>query len=543
MSEILTASRAAGSLGISPTALEYTNPVPLTISTQVKARVLSDGTWSPLNEAIYAVGPVAESLRISEIMYHPLDPNTEFIELTNIGSATVNLNLVRFTQGIEFTFGNVELAPKAHVVVVEDLAAFTARYSRDVVPVAGQYSGSLSNGGERIRLEDAAGQVTEDSAYRDGWYDITDGAGFSLTVKRSAMADPNVLVDKSAWRPSARSGGSPGTDDSGVVPELGEVVINEVLANGKKGEPDWIELCNTTGHAIDLGGWFLSDDANELTRYEIAAGTSLPAGGYLVFWENLHFGNTADPGCHAPFGLSKNGETVYLHSGSAGVVTGYVEEETLGATETGVSLGRYKKSTGAYNFVEMSKPTPEAANAAPKVGPIVIGEIMYHPTDIPDAEYVELLNVGNLAVTLFDADANLPWRFTDDPEDPAVELLLPSSPPVVLLPGQRLVLTKNPDAFALKFGAPAGVSVLGWGVGWLSDAGEKIQLSKPNDNGYWIRVDRVVYSDGVHPDFGASADPWPAAAEGKSLTRINPTAYGNDPNNWHAAEPSPGVAP
>ena len=50
-----------------------------------------------MNEATFAVGPVAENLRISEIMYHPIetgspdDPNAEFIELTNIGTETINL--------------------------------------------------------------------------------------------------------------------------------------------------------------------------------------------------------------------------------------------------------------------------------------------------------------------------------------------------------------------------------------------------------------------------------------------------------------------
>jgi len=42
---------------ISPEALEYTGPITLTHSVQVKARVLIDGTWSALNEAVFAVYP------------------------------------------------------------------------------------------------------------------------------------------------------------------------------------------------------------------------------------------------------------------------------------------------------------------------------------------------------------------------------------------------------------------------------------------------------------------------------------------------------
>ncbi|MBN1806604.1 MAG: CotH kinase family protein, partial [Sedimentisphaerales bacterium] len=76
---------------------EYTGPVFLDHSVQVKACVLYDDMWSALNEAVYAVGPIVENLRITEIMYNPDDPNTEYIELQNIGTETINLNLVKFT--------------------------------------------------------------------------------------------------------------------------------------------------------------------------------------------------------------------------------------------------------------------------------------------------------------------------------------------------------------------------------------------------------------------------------------------------------------
>jgi hypothetical protein len=54
-----------------------------------------------------------------------------------------------------------------------------------------------------------------------------------------------------------------------------------------------------------------------------------------------------------------------------------------------------------------------------------------------------------------------------------------------------------------------------------------------------------VYSDGAHPDNETGAvDLWPTDADGlgKSLARKYPQYYGNDPNNWHAATPTPGKA-
>jgi len=87
------------------------------------------------------------------------------------------------------------------------------------------------------------------------------------------------------------------------------------------------------------------------------------------------------------------------------------------------------------------------------------------------------------------------------------------------------------------------VQIFEWGPGRLSNAGEKLQLSKPGDQveetRYYIRTDRVNYSDGSHP---AADDPWPAGPDGygKSLRRKVPADYGNDPDNWTAADPSPG---
>ena len=60
---------------------------------------------------------------------------------------------------------------------------------------------------------------------------------------------------------------------------------------------------------------------------------------------------------------------------------------------------------------------------------------------------------------------------------------------------------------------------------------------------HYIRVDRVNYSDGSHPEnCPGNIDLWPVEADGSgmSLTRKIPTDYGNDPDNWLASVPSPG---
>ncbi|HCO94996.1 MAG TPA: hypothetical protein DIU00_13760, partial [Phycisphaerales bacterium] len=268
-----------------------------------------------------------------------------------------------------------------------------------------------------------------------------------------------------------------------------------------------------------------------------------------------NFGNPDDPGCHVPFALSENGETLYLHSGADGVLTGYNDQEKFDASETAVAFGRYQKSTGTYNFVAMSVNTPGGANAYPKVGPVVISEIMYNPAsfegvppsdrgqDARDTEYIELLNISNSAVTLAEYDneqlVDVPWRFADDSNGISFDFPLGT----IMAPGEHLLLVKDLAAFDSVYSADDGVQIFEWGAGRLNNAGEKIQLSKPGDllegTRYYIRIDRVNYSDGSHP---AGEDPWPIEPDGSgnSLTRIVPADYGNDPENWIAANPSPG---
>jgi len=185
----------------------------------------------------------------------------------------------------------------------------------------------------------------------------------------------------------------------------------------------------------------------------------------------------------------------------------------------------------------------------PKPENLKMNEIMYNPDKAPDAEYVELLNVGDSPLTLYDAIRSVAWRFTDNPDDPAIDVLFPADPPVTVAPGECILLVRNVAAFNAVFSVPDGVQIFEWGNGRLANSGDTIQISSPGDEGFdgkrqWIAADRVTYSDGSHPEnFASGVDSWPTKADGKgmALSRIDPRADGNDPANWQAAVPSPGA--
>ena len=68
---------------------------------------------------------------------------------------------------------------------------------------------------------------------------------------------------------------------------ISQVVINEfscsnyTLGIGGDNE-DFVEFYNPTGTDVDLGGYFLTDNPNNLDKFEIPAGTTVPAGGHLL---------------------------------------------------------------------------------------------------------------------------------------------------------------------------------------------------------------------------------------------------------------------
>jgi hypothetical protein len=150
-------------------------------------------------------------LRITEIMYHPLDGDDyEFIELKNSGDQPIELAGASF-EGVNFVFPYDAplLLPDELLVLVRNEMAFAERYPN--VFVSGIYDGHLSNQGEEIILRDYNGQVISSVAYDDenNWPMTPDGWGDSLVLV-DPQADPN---DPRAWRASSRLYGLPGDNE------------------------------------------------------------------------------------------------------------------------------------------------------------------------------------------------------------------------------------------------------------------------------------------------------------------------------------------
>ncbi|MFT6179482.1 MAG: hypothetical protein ACJAQT_003612 [Akkermansiaceae bacterium] len=316
--------------------------------------------------------------------------------------------------------------------------------------------------------------------------------------------------------------------------DLNTIVINEILANSGN-DGDWIELHNRTNADINIGGWFLSDDGSNLTKYRIPEGLILAAGGFHVFFEDLNFGPTSvDPNVVTAFALSDTGETLHLSSAINNNLTGYRFSKDYGASNPGETVGYYfKPGTGTFNYVRLQSATMGSQNAPPKSGPVVISEIMYNVDGNEDAEYLELLNISERSVDLYSPTFDRGWKL-----DKGIDFEFPSGSNIA--PGERIIVTRSTNAFTSEFTTPGGTQIFEWTDGKLSNSGDTIELEMPgllNDlmETKFIRLDRVNY--------GTDA-PWTSAADGTglALSKISAHNYGNDATNWTALSPSPGSA-
>lgn len=120
---------------------------------------------------------------------------------------------------------------------------------------------------------------------------------------------------------------------------------------------DWIELYNATGSAIDMTGYYLSDNDNNLTKWMVPSG-SIPANGYKMVYcsgRDLVSGTQLHPN----FKLTQTENDWIILCLPNGNVLDSIQ--IVHMTKTDHSVGR--SSNGAVDWKLFMTPTPNAANS------------------------------------------------------------------------------------------------------------------------------------------------------------------------------------
>ncbi len=141
------------------------------------------------------------------------------------------------------------------------------------------------------------------------------------------------------------------TGGRGTSRKLGE-------APDRGSDVDWIEICNVTDEAIDVGGLYLTDDLQSPMKWQIPDDapweTTISPKGYLLI---LADGDPAQGPLHANFGLKKAGEAIGLYHNDGRTLIDSIKYDQQ---VTNVSLGRYPNAGDQWHFYD--RPTPGAEN-------------------------------------------------------------------------------------------------------------------------------------------------------------------------------------
>lgn len=263
---------------VHPTAVLHDDqPLVINEVTRLRARIRrSAAIWSEVTERVYY--DRLPSIAMTEVMYNPTNGRDfEYIEFYNYGDEPVLMHGSGMTQGVildDIQEGPEFLAPGDYTVVVRSREDFASRYAVTEIHVSGEYTGVLSDTGERLVFHGSLGQSLVDFRYSDAWYPETDGRGHSL-VLIDPTTPPEEYEDPARWRASAFPDGSPGVEDPTEFPIGGQIPADS-NQDGRFNLSDALHLVNTLfhdtgdgfpcadGRATDTANLFLLDSNSDL---------------------------------------------------------------------------------------------------------------------------------------------------------------------------------------------------------------------------------------------------------------------------------------
>jgi hypothetical protein len=158
---------------------------------------------------------------------------------------------------------------------------------------------------------------------------------------------------------------TPGANNNNAYP-ANPIYINEWMADNAGavvdpadgGFEDWFELYNAGPSPVDLSGYSLTDETNQVDKFIIPGGTVIPAGGFLLVWADDEGGQNGSSGdLHAAFKLGAGGDFIGLYAPNGT----NVDRVTFGQQTNNVSQGRWPDgNSGQFYF--MTATTPRMAN-------------------------------------------------------------------------------------------------------------------------------------------------------------------------------------
>ncbi|NQU21390.1 MAG: lamin tail domain-containing protein, partial [Candidatus Nealsonbacteria bacterium] len=152
--------------------------------------------------------------------------------------------------------------------------------------------------------------------------------------------------------------------DAGLVISEFMAVNNATLADENGDFSDWIEIHNPTTEAVNLDGWYLTDDAADLTKWQFPA-QSLASNEYLVAFASEKDRAVAQAELHTNFRLSSDGEYLALvEPDGTTVAHAYAPEYPNQTADVSYGLAPVNRTVLIGEQAGVSFLVPTAADAA-----------------------------------------------------------------------------------------------------------------------------------------------------------------------------------
>ncbi len=289
----------------------------------------------------------------SNVTYAP-DENGEFfdwIEIYNSSDYTVSLN----GYALSDNEGNLQkwLFPNISIDAGEYLLIYASGLDRRVPNASLHTSFRLNTEKECVILSNASGQMIDRVEYDL----LKDDQSYSRQTDDSwtTMFPPTPGMSNSYESAALIDGQFAAQNSVGVI--INEVMASTSTANTSGASYDWVELYNTSGQAVDLTGWGLSDDPSAPRKWQFPDGARIQSGGYMgVMLSGLN--DMVGGYHHTNFRLSStSGETLVLSDPTGKIY----DRVSLGKQHSNISYGRIR---GANGFYYLTASTPLTQNVS-----------------------------------------------------------------------------------------------------------------------------------------------------------------------------------
>ncbi len=431
--------------------------------------------------ALFAISQNRYQVVISEIMADPSPivglPNNEWIELKNTGNTAINLAGWRLGDltGTSGPMPNFILEPDSYVIVctgsaVAALSAFGTVISVTSFP-------SLDNDGDQIFLRAVNGTTMHAVNYQSSWYnnELKKEGGWTLE-----MIDPlQPCAGKENWNASNhQNGGTPGAVNS----------INGTLNN---------TTALTAIHAYANS----SNMVNIVFNQPVDSSSGAAIGNYSISNNSVTQAITLAP----------------LFNQVQLTLAQPLTEESLHT----ITINNINNCKGQVMPAQQVK---TGLASVCNTGDVIINEILFRPR--PNGyDYVEIYNNSKKNIDL--SKLSLSNRNTSGS---IANIKTISTTPLLLYPGDFVVLTENADNLSLNYLVkhPDKVVVMTTLPSYPNTAGNVVILNEQGEV-----VDELAYTNKWH-------FPLIDNDEGIALERIDPNQPTQNSSNWHSAASTAG---